>query len=290
MRAQRQELKATDKERRAAENRHHGPASPERSLAPRRRVPRRRVVRRRAPSGTPRRPRSSSRARLWPRMADEAHCQGALGLVEVQAWACEGALGLVEVKHASEGVKDEVAKVAKSDEKKVHGGTAWPTKQEEKGWRASSPGRLRLQQGWPQRRRSRRAAGKATCSRQSGWVTSMSRGALVGVKGSLSVGEQSVCLTLQATLFRIYFSYCIYLSRARRGRRRADPAAPGTCRAGRPRAPPAGLGRARARSAPGPGVCQVVAFKRLTVTPPPALCPRSFACLSPRVAPGSARG
>ena len=31
-------------------------------------------------------------------------------------------------KHAS---KDEVAKVAKNDEKKVHGGTVWPTEQEE---------------------------------------------------------------------------------------------------------------------------------------------------------------
>ena len=31
-------------------------------------------------------------------------------------------------KHAS---KDDVAKVAKNDDKKVHGGTAWPTEQEE---------------------------------------------------------------------------------------------------------------------------------------------------------------
>ena len=43
-------------------------------------------------------------------------------------------------KHASEGVKDEVAKVAKNDEKKVHGGTAWPTKQEEeKGLEGVNP-------------------------------------------------------------------------------------------------------------------------------------------------------
>merc|ERR1719235_1607585 len=40
-------------------------------------------------------------------------------------------------KHASEGVKDEVAK---NDEKKVHGGTAWPTKQqEEKGLEGVNP-------------------------------------------------------------------------------------------------------------------------------------------------------
>ena len=144
MRAQRQELKASDKERRAAEKTGitvQPSPEPETSA---------KETSTKETSGT------ETSAEWYAKATKKLKSSKAMaenGVATVKHTAKEHSdlwkskhghakehSDLWKSKHASEGVKDEVAKVAKNDEKKVHGGTAWPTKQEEeKGLEGVNP-------------------------------------------------------------------------------------------------------------------------------------------------------
>ena len=130
MRAQRQELKASDKERRTAEKTGitvQPSPEPETSA---------KETSTKEKSGT------ETSAEWYAKATKKLKSSKSMaenGVATVKHTAKEHS-DLWKSKHASEGVKDEVAKVAKNDEKKVHGGTAWPTKQEEeKGLEGVNP-------------------------------------------------------------------------------------------------------------------------------------------------------